>query len=180
MSRHSCECRKRFSSFAGDHCPPGAVRAGPFQPRSSRVGKGLRERRSSGHFDLSGREALGCICRNRRDGVANARHPIPGTQSISALEPEVPALPEMDYVPSRPEPTGLANVIATAVEVVARAVVPAPRHSCGSRNRFCSLSLTAITARQAPSAQALSNPRAHGLERAYANDARRATSAEWS
>src|SRR4249919_2372006 len=38
----------------------------------------------------------------------------------------------------------------------------------------------AMTARQAPSAQALSNPRAHGLERAYADDARRATSADGS
>src|SRR4249919_2045707 len=34
---------------------------------------------------LISREALECDCRYRREGVANARHPRPGTQSISAL-----------------------------------------------------------------------------------------------
>src|SRR4249919_1082310 len=34
---------------------------------------------------LRGRGALGCICRYRGDAVATARHPRPGTQSISAL-----------------------------------------------------------------------------------------------
>jgi len=36
-------------------------------------------------------------------------------------------MPLMDGVPSRPERAGPANVIATAVDVLARAVVPARR-----------------------------------------------------
>jgi len=34
-------------------------------------------------------------------------------------------MPLMDSVPSRPEPAGPAKVIATAIEALARAVVPA-------------------------------------------------------
>ena len=48
-------------------------------------------------------------------------------------------MPLIDGVPSRPERTGPAKVIATAVDTLARAVVPA-RHSCESRNRSARLS----------------------------------------
>src|SRR4249919_2568253 len=76
------------------------------------------------------REALGCAWRYRINGVATARHPKPGTQSIRALPPEVAAMPRMAYVPPRPEPAGPAKVIATAVEVLTRAAVPAGCPSC--------------------------------------------------
>ena len=46
-------------------------------------------------------------------------------------------MPLMDNVPSRPE-AGPAKVIAAAIEMLARAVVPALRHSCESRNRYSS------------------------------------------
>src|SRR5207342_2345419 len=35
--------------------------------------------------DLMSRGALGCACRYHREATATARHPRPGTQSISAL-----------------------------------------------------------------------------------------------
>ena len=41
-------------------------------------------------------------------------------------------MPLMDSVPSRPECSGPAKVIATAIDIVARAVVPALRHSCAA------------------------------------------------
>ena len=39
-------------------------------------------------------------------------------------------MPLMDNVPSRPERAGPAKVIATAIELLPRAVVPALRHCC--------------------------------------------------
>jgi len=75
---------------------------------------------------------LGALVDAIGQGVATARHPQPGTQSIWALPPEVAAMPKMDYVPPRPAPAGPAKVIATAIEVLARAVVPAritPAHA---------------------------------------------------
>ena len=60
-------------------------------------------------------------------------------------------MPLMDGVPSRPERAGPAKVIATAIEVLARAVVPArsvipapPCHSCESRNRSAPLWIPAF------------------------------------
>jgi len=44
-------------------------------------------------------------------------------------------MPLTDGVPSRPERAGPAKVIATAIEVLARAAVPARCHSCESRDR---------------------------------------------
>ena len=52
-------------------------------------------------------------------------------------------MPLMDGVPSRPERAGPAKVIATAIAVLARAVVPA-RHSCESRNRSAPLWIPAF------------------------------------
>ena len=55
------------------------------------------------------------------------------------------AMPLMDSAPSIPVSAGLARVIATAIEVLARAVVPAPRcHSCESRNRSAPLWIPAF------------------------------------
>ena len=66
-------------------------------------------------------------------------------------------MPLMDGVPSRPERAGPAKVIATAIEALARAVVPARRHcgaptvipaplchSCESRNRSAPLWIPAF------------------------------------
>ena len=52
-------------------------------------------------------------------------------------------MPLMACAPSRPERAGPAKVVATAVEVLARAVVPA-RHSCESRNRSAPLWIPAF------------------------------------
>ena len=101
----------------------------PFPTQELTGWKGPTRTTLVGLPDLMRREALGCACRYRINGVATARHPKPGTQSIRALPPEVAAMPRMAYVPPRPEPAGPAKVIATASEMLARAVVP-PRHSC--------------------------------------------------
>ena len=65
-------------------------------------------------------------------------------------------MPLMDGVPSRPERAGPAKVIATAIDMLARAVVPARRqlrrtvipapccHSCESRNRSAPLWIPAF------------------------------------
>ena len=66
-------------------------------------------------------------------------------------------MPLMTCAPSRPECSGPAKVIATAVEALARAVVPArghcgaptvipapPCHSCESRNRSAPLWIPAF------------------------------------
>ena len=62
-------------------------------------------------------------------------------------------MPLMACAPSRPECSGPAKVIATAVEALARAVVPARRalsflhracHSCESRNRSAPLWIPAF------------------------------------
>src|SRR5207342_3104476 len=54
------------------------------------------------------------------------------------------AMPLMACAPSRPEPAGPAKVIATAIEVLARAVVSARCHSCESRNRSAPLSALGV------------------------------------
>src|SRR5207342_2636982 len=97
----------------------------PFPTQELTGWKGPTRTTLAGPPQLSGREALGCACRYRSVGVATARHPKPGTQSIRALPPEVAAMPRMAYVPPRPEPAGPAKVITTAVELLTRAVVPA-------------------------------------------------------
>ena len=45
-------------------------------------------------------------------------------------------MPLMACAPSRPERAGPAKVIATAIEVLARAVVPAPRGRSGAARSF--------------------------------------------
>ena len=73
-------------------------------------------------------------------------------------------MPLMDSVPSRPECSGPAKVIATAIEVLARAVIssrchcgeptviPAPLcHSCESRNRSAPLWIPAFAGMTASS-----------------------------
>ena len=81
-------------------------------------------------------------------------------------------MPLMAYVPSRPARAGPAKVIATAIEVLARAVVPARRHccahrqncaapsslqrtchSCESRNRSAPLWIPAFAGMTVPSAE---------------------------
>src|SRR6478672_1881323 len=70
-----------------------------------------------------------------RDPARNPSRPFHGGLS---------AMPLMDSVPSRPERAGPAKVIATAIDAVARAVVPALRHSCESRNRSAPLWIPAF------------------------------------
>ena len=64
-------------------------------------------------------------------------------------------MPLMDNVPSRPECSGPAKVIAIALEVLARAVVPALRHSCESRNRSAPLWIPAFAGMTAARAELL-------------------------
>jgi host factor-I protein len=66
-------------------CPPSAVRAGPFQPRSNGLESAYaNDARRATSAELS-RERLGALVAAIGDATATARHPRPGTQSISAL-----------------------------------------------------------------------------------------------
>src|SRR5207342_1307972 len=57
----------------------------PFPTQEQRVGKGLRERRSSGYLSGWVVKRLGAFVAAIGKATATARHPRPGTQSISAL-----------------------------------------------------------------------------------------------
>jgi len=57
----------------------------PFPTQEQRVGKGLRERRSASYLSGWVAKRLGALVAAIGEDVANARHPRPGTQSISAL-----------------------------------------------------------------------------------------------
>src|SRR5207342_3805090 len=71
---------------------------------------------------LSMRSVMASQPRDNRSPARNPSRPFHGGWS---------AMPLMDGVPSRPERGGPAKVIATAIDIVARAVVSALRH-CGS------------------------------------------------
>ena len=74
-------------------------------------------------------------------------------------------MPLMDSAPSRPERAGPAKVIATAIEMLARAVVPASSflrcavipaarcHSCERRNRSAPLWIPAFAGMTASRAE---------------------------
>ena len=97
--------------------------------------------------------------RDTRDPARNPSRPFHGGWS---------AMPLMDSAPSRPECSGPAKVIATAIEVLARAgvssrrhcgaptVIPAQRrHSCASRNRSAPLWIPAFAGMTKLSAEML-------------------------
>ena len=75
-------------------------------------------------------------------------------------------MPLMACAPSRPERAGPAKVIATAIEVLTRAVVPAPcGHSCESRNRSAPLWIPAfagMTASRDDGGLLLASPKTRG------------------
>ena len=117
-----------------DHCPPSAVRAGPFQPKSNGLERAYANdaRRAtsadgsrSAWVHLSMQSARSSQPHDTRDPARNPSRPFHGGWS---------AMPLMDGAPSRPERAGPAKVVATAVEVLARAVVPSRGHCCAHRH----------------------------------------------
>src|SRR5207342_389596 len=114
-----------------DHCPPSAVRVGPLQPRSNGLERTYADdaRRAtsadgsrSAWVHSSRRLEKASQPRDTRSPARNPSRPFHGGWS---------AMPLMAYVPSRPGRAGPAKVIATAIEVLARAAVPSRRH-CGA------------------------------------------------
>ena len=114
-----------------DCCPPSAVRAGPFQPRSN----GLE--RAYANDARRATSADGSRSAWVHSSLLSEEQPQPRDTRGPARNPSRPfhggwsAMPLMAYVPSRPDPAGPAKVIATAIEALARAVAPARGH-CGT------------------------------------------------
>src|SRR6185369_13571710 len=103
----------------------------PFQPRSN----GLE--RAYANDARRATSAEGSRSAWVRLSIQAEKQPQPRDTRGPARNPSRPfhggwsAMPLMDGAPSRPERAGPAKVIATAVEALARAVVPARGH-CGT------------------------------------------------